>query len=123
MITTLLIDDHDLYRQSLKTMLVSRFPELQIFEASTFEDGKKIARSLRPELVLLDIELPDGNGLNLARIARDANPYTKVVFVTNHDLPEYRFAADQVGCDFFIPKGSSKMERMADLIHSMKRSA
>lgn len=120
MITTLLIDDHDLYRRSLKTTLASRFPGLRIFEAENFTEGARKTRSLRPALVLLDIELPDGNGLNLARIARESNPGTKIVFVTNHDLPEYRQAANQVGCDYFIPKSSSKMEQVADLIRALQ---
>jgi DNA-binding NarL/FixJ family response regulator len=100
----LIIDHKRLLRQLLKEALLSRFPGLEVVEAENVSGGYQYAKELRPELVLLEIELPDGNGLELARRFRDELPEVMVCICTIYDYPEYRQAAAEVGAAHFISK-------------------
>jgi len=100
----LVVEDGAIFREILRTTLQSRFPSMEIFEVTTGEEALEQVEALSPELVFIDIRLPDGNGLELTRIIKAKHPETKVVILTNYDLPEYREAASHFKADHFILK-------------------
>ncbi len=70
----LLVDDHAVLRAGLR-MLLSADPELQIVgEAETGGEGVRMAEELRPDVVLMDISMPDMNGIEATRASRPAAP-------------------------------------------------
>ncbi|HEX9726077.1 MAG TPA: response regulator transcription factor [Vicinamibacteria bacterium] len=81
----LLADDHELVRQGLKTVLKER-PEWEVCgEATTGRDAVKLATELHPDVVVLDISMPELNGLEAARQILKEAPKTEVLILTVHD--------------------------------------
>lgn len=107
MLRTLIVDDSEVFRRSIRQLLASRFHFMQIAEAATVREALALLRAARPDLVFADIRLPDGSGLELARMAAAALPAVRCCMVTSFDLPEYRKAAEQCGARHFIPKATA----------------
>ena len=86
----LIVEDHSAQRKSIRELLLGLFPFMVVMEA---EDGKGALLSVDteiPDLIFMDIKLPDGNGLDLTRVIKKEHPKTSIVIITNHNLPEYR---------------------------------
>ena len=79
-----MVDDFDSFRKfTVLTLQVS--PDIEIVgEAATGAEAVSAAESLKPELVLLDISLPDMNGLEVANRIRQVSPGSRIIFVTAH---------------------------------------
>jgi DNA-binding response OmpR family regulator len=103
----LIVDHTRLLRQLVRDALLDRFPGLEIIEAGSVTEGYHYARDLRPGLALLEVRLPDGSGLELARRIRDELPEVSVCICTTYDYPEYRQAAAAAGAAHFISKQDS----------------
>ena len=80
----MIVDDHPLFREALKTILGRNKRYQVIAEASDSQQGLKLAQSLHPGLVLVDISLPDKSGIQLIRELRKGDPNVKVLVVTVH---------------------------------------
>jgi DNA-binding NarL/FixJ family response regulator len=100
----LIVEDGAIFRELLRTTLQSRFPSAEISEVTNGKEALEQMEALVPELVFIDIRLPDANGLELTALIKAEHPETKVVILTNYDLPEYREAASNYKADHFIPK-------------------
>ena len=114
----LVVEDHAGFRQSLNMMLRSRFPSWTIAEAESGKAALELVRSFEPNLVLMDINLPDENGLNLTKTIKANHADIAVIIVTAFDLPEYRQAAFEAGASHFFPKGSLSEEVILKLVES-----
>jgi DNA-binding NarL/FixJ family response regulator len=104
MMWTLLVEDSDTFRETLSGILHTHFPSIGIEEAA---DGKVALRKVEyvhPELIFMDIKLPDGNGLELTRKIKLDHSGIVIVILSSYDLPEYRQAAFRNGADCFISK-------------------
>ncbi len=100
----LLIDDHFCAREGVACLLKQIFPELQIFEAESFDEGLAIARDTPLNLVLLDIQLPGKDGLTgLAELRREF-PNLCVTMFSGLDDRELVFEALRLGAMGFIAK-------------------
>ena len=89
----LIVDDNSMLRETTRSILESKFPDLRVFEAG---DGKEACAQIQshvPDLILMDIKLPGENGLELTRKIKGSCPDVSIIIFTNHDLPEYREAA------------------------------
>ena len=94
-IRSLIVDDEETGWQTLRNMLESDFPEIEILHISTtVKDAERAIRQLKPDLVFLDISLPDGDGF---QILKSTHGYTyEVIFITAHHefaLKAFDFAA------------------------------
>ena len=79
----LVVDDHDIVRKGL-VMLMSRQEDLLVVgEAGTAEEAVEKAQELSPDVVVLDIRLPDGSGVEACRDIRAENPHVKVLMLTS----------------------------------------
>lgn len=101
-INTLLVDDSDVFRKSLRRLLVKHFPAMRIDEAANGEEA--MHQDHEHELVFMDIRLPDTSGLELTRRFKTDHPDTTVCVVTQFDIPEYREAASLCGANGFMLK-------------------
>ena len=107
MLTALLVEDNEFFRQSFKKILNDRFPLLMVIEAGTCRETLQMCLDSLPDLIFADINLPDGNGLDLSRTLRSQYPKVIILILTSYDLPEYRQAASANGVNYFFPKDSN----------------
>jgi DNA-binding NarL/FixJ family response regulator len=104
MTTVLLIDDHELIRQGL----AGAFAQAEGFEvagqAGSVEDGLALAREVVPDVVVTDVRLPDGSGLDVVRALRKENKSVGLVVLTMYAGDEQLFAAMDAGASGFVGK-------------------
>jgi DNA-binding NarL/FixJ family response regulator len=99
----LVVDDHDLVRAGLSTILGAAGIDV-VGEASSGPDAVAAAARLRPDVVLIDIEMPGGDGLTATRRILADCPDTRVLVLTMFDLDEYVFTAMRAGASGFLLK-------------------
>ena len=119
MIRTLIVEDSAFYRQLLKEALNSRFPRMDIFEATDGEEALEKIKAQLPDLVFMDIKLPGESGLDFTKKIKTQNPNIVVIILTAYDIPEYREAAKQYKADYFLSKGSATKEDILTLVDSI----
>ena len=119
MYKALIVEDHADFRQSLNQILRSRFPALAIAEAGTGKAALVQIEEFKPDLVFMDINLPDENGFSLTKTIKATHSNTAVIIITAYDLPEYRQAAFEAGASRFIPKGTLGGEDVLKLVESV----
>ena len=104
--TILIVERNALFRKTLTSTIRTRFPELTIIETDSAEEALKKSIAQRPQLVLMDIHLGNGNikGLDLIRRIAISQPYTRIAILTDSDDEAYRKAAFGKGADYFISK-------------------
>lgn len=103
-IRVLLADDHDILRQGLK-MLLSLQMEIEVVgEARTGRETIELALKLRPQVVVLDISMPDIDGLEACRRMRASVPDISVLILTMHESEEYFFQALRAGAAGYLVK-------------------
>src|SRR4051812_49145280 len=108
-IDILIADDHEVVRAGLKTLLADTDINI-VAEASDGNTAFKLASKHRPGLVLLDVRMPDGDGLNcLARIKLDL-PEVPVVMFSSHDNPTYIARAVALGASGYLLKSATREE-------------
>lgn len=84
-------------------------------EAPLLGTARKMLEETPPDIVVLDLNLPDGHGLDLLREIRKKGPAPVVVVFTNHAEPAYRRACTKAGADFFFDK-STEFSKVAEVI-------
>jgi DNA-binding NarL/FixJ family response regulator len=100
----LIADDMATMRERLAEML-SQIEGLEIVaQAGTGSEASGAIQLLRPDLVILDIQMPDGNGIDVLREAKQSYPDTVVVMLTNHPYSQYRKKCAELGADYFLGK-------------------
>ncbi len=115
----MLVEDDDSFRSSLASLLNSRFPGILLDEATTGTEALKKVESFLPDLIFMDIKLPDHNGLEITRRVKALHPEIHVIMLTSYDFPEYREAARASGAINFLSKGSSTAEEIQDLVEGL----
>ena len=102
--TVLVVDDHEIVRQGLVALL-DRRPEFQVVaEASTASEAVAMARRFKPMLVVMDVRLPDGSGVEACREIRGELPDTRVVMLTSYPDDEAVLSAIVAGASGYLLK-------------------
>lgn len=109
-IQIVLADDHVLVRKGIKAMLESEEEIEVVGEAGTGSDALSTARSLRPDILLLDIRMPGMSGLDAAAKLQEYAPDTKAVILSMHDSEEYVLQALSAGAYGYLLKDTDKDE-------------
>jgi two-component system, NarL family, invasion response regulator UvrY len=115
----LIVDDHAVVRQGVRRLL-SEMKHASIFEASNGEEALAIFRKERPKLVLLDLNLPGIDGLELLRRMIGENKRVRIVVFTVHAEPVYAVRALKLGARAYVSKSAgvdelvTAIERVAD---------
>ncbi len=115
----LLVDDTEVVRRGLRSLLASRANWLVCGEAVDGLDALEKAKTLRPDVVLMDISMPRMNGLDATRIIRRELPETKVVIVSQNEGPIIHRHAQEVDAAASI----AKINVFQDLLPTLDRLA
>lgn len=107
MINVLLIEDHELYRMGLSMLLEKAEGINLVAEASDGLEGVKKAREFSPNVILMDIGLPNMDGIEATARIKEFLPETKVLIFTSRDSSHDIFEAFRAGADGYIMKGAS----------------
>ena len=102
----ILVEDDIEFRQCVKKILSSRYPSIQLIEAGDGKEAMSKIDLLPPDMIFMDIQLPDQNGLELTRMIKARHPNAIIVILSNHDLTEYRETAYRNGANYYISKDS-----------------
>lgn len=109
-IRVMIVDDHKLVRQGVKDSLAGDDSISIIGEAETAREAIRLMSVLRPDVMLLDIRLPDGTGIEVAQTARQNVPGTKVLVLSAYDDDHYVTRLARVGVAGYLTKGVSSQE-------------
>ncbi len=118
-IRVLVVDDHELARRGIMAMLSSGRGIEIAGEAGSGREAIENARALRPDVVLMDVRMPDMDGLEATRHIKAERPRTAVVILTIHVNADYLADALKVGAAGYLLKDITG----ADLIHAVRQVA
>lgn len=109
-IKVLIADDHVEFRAAIKQLLLSDPAIKVVGDASDGRQAVLQAKELKPDVVLMDLKMPNMNGLNATRILKREMPTLKIIVTTLYGEQEYRDAAKAIGADGFVAKHSVSSE-------------
>lgn len=106
LIRILLVDDHELIRSGVRSLLKEMAGIAIVGEAASGEEGVKLARELKPDIVLMDVMMPGIGGLEATRKLKQAEPNIRVIALTACDEEPFPYRMLQAGAEGFLTKGS-----------------
>jgi len=113
MINVMIVDDHDLVRTGLKRILDDVHGIDVIAQAGNGEQAIEVARSKRPDIVLMDVSMPGIGGLEATRRITNSFPAIRVIAVTVHEEIPFPTCLLEAGASGYITKGSDVIRRTA----------
>ncbi len=119
-IRLLIVDDHELVRKGLRGML-EREPDFEVVgEAGDGREAVELCRSLDPDLVLMDVRMPEMDGLSATSAIKEEHPEIDVVMVTMHDNRDYTRKAMLAGAAGYVLKDATQDE-LTDVVRRAAR--
>lgn len=114
-----ILDDHEMLRRGLRTMLEEAGGLEVVGESGSAQEALRLIPALRPRVALLDVQLPDGTGIEVCRLVRTLDPSIVALMVTTFDNDDARLAAALAGAAGFV----SKQIRSGALVDAVRRVA
>ena len=119
-IRVLIADDHKLFRQGLISLMKTREDLVEVVgEAESVSETIHLTKQLKPDIVLLDIYMPDGDGLEAARTIRKDLPEVEIVILTSSELDEHLHEAVNIGVSGYLLKNLDG-EELFDLLSGIE---
>ena len=100
----LIVDDNMNFVDRMISLLLETDTSSQIYSANNYTEASRMLAEAKPDIVLLDINLPGKNGLEILKLIRSENTYTTVLMLTNHADAYYRQQCLELGADYFLDK-------------------
>ena len=116
--TVLIVDDHPFFRKGLKSILAKQSSYEVVGEAENGEEGLRKAKEMRPDLVIMDIGLPDVSGIEVTRKIRELLSETRVVVLSMHLKIDYITKAFRAGATGYVTKEAAT-ERLLECLESV----
>jgi DNA-binding NarL/FixJ family response regulator len=115
-LTIMLVDDHKLIRDSWSFILNSDPRFTVVGETNNGEDAVEIVKTLKPDIILMDVNMSPVNGFDATRLIAKHSPASKVIAVSMHTMPAYAKRMIQLGAMGYVTKNSSKDEMVKAII-------
>jgi len=109
----LLVDDHSLVRTGLRAIIDSESDMEVVGEARDGLEGLEKVRELRPDIVIMDITMPNLGGLEATRVLKKEAPDVKVIVLTIHESEEMFFRSLEAGAEGYVSKAAPEWELVA----------
>ena len=109
-IRVLIADDHALVRAGIRALVERIDAVVVVGEAGKGSEALELVRQLSPDLILLDITMPDGNGFEVLDQVTKLYPEIKVIVLTVHEAGEYALRAVREGAAGYLPKSAASIE-------------
>jgi DNA-binding NarL/FixJ family response regulator len=106
----IIVDDHDLARDGLRSILAPEEGLEVVGEAATGQEAIELCRRLRPELALMDVRMPEMDGLLATQKIKQESPTTSVIILTMYENPDYLIQALKAGASGYLLKGATRQE-------------
>ena len=120
MINAILVDDHELFRMGTRYGLAHRYPDIKLVgEAATGADFFRLLETTAADIVLLDIDLPDMRGTDIAVRLRAERPELKILAVSAENDADVVRAMMDIGIDGFISKRAGGLDMLAEAVFSI----
>ncbi|MGH2378035.1 MAG: response regulator transcription factor [Candidatus Limnocylindria bacterium] len=103
-IRVLICDDHEVVREGLRTLLAKQQGMTVVGEAASVKEAVQAASRSKPDVVIMDVRLPDGTGIEACRTIREARPETGVIMLTSYADDDALFAAILAGAAGYLLK-------------------
>lgn len=116
--TFLIADDHSIVRQGISLVIKELFFKATIFQAGTFKETLKILKETKVDLLVLDINFPDGNSLSIISEIKVLQPDLKILIFSAYDENLYALRYLNAGASGYLSKGSNE-EEMKQAFQSM----
>ena len=111
----LICDDHEVVREGLRTLLSRRQDMAVVGEAGTMQEAIDAAAKAKPDVVIMDVRLPDGSGVEACRAIREARPETHVIMLTSYADDDALFASIIAGASGYLLK-QTRGQAVADAV-------
>jgi len=121
-IKVFIVDDSLIVREHLVTMLDELAGIEIVGQAENVAEAINGIRILQPDVVILDIRMPDGNGIDVLRHVKQDEVSPMVIILNNYPYPAYRQKCLEAGADFFLDK-STEFDQIPELFERFKRGA
>ena len=109
-VRVLIVDDLKQLRLAARLIVLDELVAAEITESEDGRSAVRLAQLVQPDLILLDIGLPELNGIEAAKQIREVSPASKIVFVTQNDDAEIRDAALEIGAEAYVLKMNARQE-------------
>ena len=109
-IRVVLADDHVFVRDGIKSLLENEANIVVVGEATDGIEAMNVVASLQPDMLILDIRMPNLTGIEVVEKLRSQNNFVKIVMLSMHESEEYVLKSIKAGADGYLLKGSSKEE-------------
>ena len=107
LVRILLVDDHKVLRDGLRALLESEDNLTVIAEAGTGQEAITLTEAHLPDVIVMDLGLPDMSGLEAIRTIRKTNKQSRIVVLSMYSRREFVVPAIEAGCDGYVPKSST----------------
>ena len=113
-----IVDDSALVRERIIAM-ISEHPGIEIIgQAKNAPEGIKSILELKPDMVILDIRMPGGNGIEVLNKIKKIKPAPTIIILTNYPYPQYRKKCMEAGADYFFDK-STEFNKIIEVINKL----
>lgn len=110
----IIADDSELMRVRLKELL-ERIDHVEVVgEARNSIEARKLIDKIKPDVIVLDIRMPGGSGLDVLRDLKETEHNSKIIMLTNYPYPQYRDKCLEEGADYFLSK-SDEFHKLGDV--------
>jgi DNA-binding NarL/FixJ family response regulator len=118
--SVLIVDDHPGFRAQARALLVAAGYEV-VGEAADGESGMRVARDLSPDVVLLDVQLPDSTGFELVRLIAGETGPPAIILISSRDASDYGRRIQRSGALGFICKADLSARTLAAVLEGAGR--
>jgi two-component system response regulator DevR len=118
-VRVLIVDDHDVVREGLRSLIQKRTEFGLVGEADSVAAAVEAARKHKPDVVIMDVRLPDGSGVEACREIRTERPETRVLMLTSYADDEAVLSSIMAGASGYL----LKQTRSSDLLEALRRVA